>query len=238
MQGAKIEANNRPTEAATPTLTASSCAGHCVLEFVEVVLIQVGVEVANPVDHLDGAQIFLRALCVDIARGLKSAHLEVAEGNAPRLLLDQLTTAPAPRSAAGGSLGSFDPGQSLVGDPELGDRPQTVAIDQLGLRCFQDLEQDLRALERGAKHVKPDRHLAIAKGVGFALTEPRLPLGDGPLTAAALGTAAQGGFEHVSHVESVPGRVNQSDTLYIRTQAGDGSLRADPGSHESPAGWR
>ena len=136
---------------------------------------------------------------MDVAGRLKPSHLEIRKRYSPRILLDQLAATAAPSPTAGGALGAVDPGQALVSDTPLGDRFQAVCIGNFVVRPFQDLEQHRGAFECAAERVKPDGHFPFPEGVGFALSEPELALGDGLLAAAALRAAAHGGFDDVAH---------------------------------------
>jgi predicted N-acetyltransferase YhbS len=51
--------------------------------------------------------------------------------------------------------------------------------------------------------MKPQRHLALAKGIGQALAETQLAALNGPGTAAALGATASGRFEEVGHAARI-----------------------------------
>lgn len=107
---------------------------------------------------------------MDETRRFESKLLEIYQCNAPSPALDELLTASTPRPAAGCAFGAVYSGHPSMGDTEFGNRCQSLTILH-GFFIFQSLEEGFGALVSGAVEMKPESHLAFAKGVWLAFSE-------------------------------------------------------------------
>src|SRR5690606_9884870 len=127
----------------------------------------------------------------------EAEFLEEHERQPPFAAFDRLAAIAATRAAGRRALGACEPRQPPVLDAFAGDALEMRRF--LGGRGVERLEQRLGALVRGARQVKPERHLAVAERVRLPLAEPQGPFLDRLTAAAALRAAARGGLDDMRH---------------------------------------
>src|SRR5256884_7863242 len=173
-------------------------------QFLALVGAQAPAEAEHAIQAAVGLKVRLAAVEVHETSRNEAPLFVEDEPDAPAPARDGLAAAAALRLRARRTLGAVDPREAPVRQARARRALKALPIGQVRGRFHQGLKQRLRPLAGRARRMEPQRHLALAKGIGQALAETQLSPLDGLAAAAALGAAAGGGFEEVGHAELTP----------------------------------
>src|SRR5205809_6995926 len=162
-------------------------------QFLALVGAQVPAEVEHPVQDVVGLEVGLAAVEVHEPPGREAPFLIEHEPDAPAPARDGLAAAAALRLRARRALGAVDPREAPVREARARRAREALPVGHVRGRFRQGLKQRLRPFVGRARRMEPQRHLALAEGIGEALAETQLSALDNLSAAAALGASASGG---------------------------------------------